>query len=253
MKLFYGHLVVGTIEEAFVSDGTWFGEFLPEPQAGREQAGIRVSEFIKFCQDWHDRLAKGADPDATEFEQFADLISSGLWHVRTTDGSDQAIVEAPVFTGTEITWRTAVPEELEDELHARIVSLSEEANALQGDGRWEDAIAKFQEALTLVPEPKYKWEAGTWLFVAIGDAAFQAGQYERAREAFREAMLCPGAIGNPFVHLRRGQTFFELGEMQRAEEELTGAYMLEGKEIFAQEDPKYFERLKTVLGGKIPS
>jgi tetratricopeptide (TPR) repeat protein len=138
-------------------------------------------------------------------------------------------------------------EELDDALHARIVALSEEGNELQEIEEWEAAIAKFEEALQLVPEPKYNWQASMWLFVAIGDVAFESGQYERAREAFRQAMLCPGAIGNPFVHLRRGQTFFELGEMGWANDELAGAYMLAGTEIFEPEDPKYFEHLKTVL------
>lgn len=138
-------------------------------------------------------------------------------------------------------------EELDDALHARIVSLSDEGNTLQDASRWAEAIGKFEQALTLLPEPVHRWEAATWLFVAIGDAAFQAEEFLRSREAFRQAMLCPGAIGNAFVHLRRGQTFFELGEMNMAEEELAGAYMLEGAEIFATEDPKYFAHLKTVL------
>ena len=138
-------------------------------------------------------------------------------------------------------------EELDDVLHARIVALAEEGKEFEEIEQWLEATSKFRKALALVPEPKWKWEASIWLFIALGDVAFQSGEYEQAREAFREAMLCPGAIGNPFVHLRRGQTFFELGEMKWAEEELTGAYMLDGTAIFEQEDPKYFEHLKTVL------
>lgn len=138
-------------------------------------------------------------------------------------------------------------EELDDMLHARIVALSDEGNALQSDGRWEDAIRKFEQALTLLPHPIHRWEAATWLLVAIGDVAFQSEQFARAREALRQAMLCPGAIGNPFVHLRRGQTFYELGDIQMANEELAGAYMLDGVEIFESEDPKYLSHLKTVL------
>jgi tetratricopeptide (TPR) repeat protein len=137
--------------------------------------------------------------------------------------------------------------QLDDELHARIVALTDEARAFEEKQEWVPATAKLEQALALVPEPQWDWEAATWLFIAIGDVAFQSGDYERAREAFRQAMLCPGAIGNPFVHLRRGQTFFELGEMKWAEEELAGAYMLEGVEIFEDEDPKYLAHLKTVL------
>jgi hypothetical protein len=106
MKLLYGEVVVGTIDGAFVSDGTWFGDFSPEPLTDGDRVNIRVSEFIEFCRKWHERLAAGADADASEFEQFSDLLTSGSWHVRAIDGSDQAIVEAPVFIGSEITWRT---------------------------------------------------------------------------------------------------------------------------------------------------
>ena len=139
------------------------------------------------------------------------------------------------------------PEELDDDLHARIAELSEEAKSFEEDGEWDADIGKLKEALALIPDPKYNWEASTWLFAGIGDDAFQAGQYEQARDALREAMLCPGAIDNPFIHLRRGETLFELGDMKGAEDALARAYMLEGSDIFEEEDPKYFDHLKTVL------
>jgi hypothetical protein len=60
-------------------------------------------------------------------------------------------------------------------------------------------------------------------------------------------MHCPGAIGNPFLHLRLGQCQLELGDRKRAADELTRAYAIEGKDIFANEDRKYFAFLKTVI------
>jgi hypothetical protein len=58
-------------------------------------------------------------------------------------------------------------------------------------------------------------------------------------------MRCPGAIGNPFLHLRLGQVQFELGDLTRAADELTRAYMGAGEDIFQEQAPKYFEFLKT--------
>jgi tetratricopeptide (TPR) repeat protein len=139
------------------------------------------------------------------------------------------------------------PEALPDDLYDRIVALTNEAQEWEEIEEWHKARAALEQALALLPEPKWKWEASTWIFTVLGDIEFQAGNYDPAREAFRQAMLGPGAIGNPFLHLRRGQTFFELGEMKWATDELAGAYMLEGKEIFEDQDPKYFEYLKTVL------
>lgn len=60
-------------------------------------------------------------------------------------------------------------------------------------------------------------------------------------------MHCPGAIGNPFVHLRLGQAQFELGDMTRAADELARAYMGAGDEIFEEQDPKYLAFLKTKI------
>jgi hypothetical protein len=50
-------------------------------------------------------------------------------------------------------------------------------------------------------------------------------------------MLCPNALDNPFLSLRRGQVYFELGDMRQAQDSLASALMLAGREIF--EDPKY--------------
>jgi hypothetical protein len=46
-------------------------------------------------------------------------------------------------------------------------------------------------------------------------------------------------MGNPFIHLRLGQSLFEQGDMERAESELLQAYMLAGKDIFSEDDTKY--------------
>jgi hypothetical protein len=58
-------------------------------------------------------------------------------------------------------------------------------------------------------------------------------------------MACPGALGNPFLHLRFGQCQFELGELDRAADELMRAYMAAGAEIFKDQDPKYIAFLKS--------
>jgi hypothetical protein len=58
-------------------------------------------------------------------------------------------------------------------------------------------------------------------------------------------MRCTGAIGNPFLHLRLGQVQFELGNHARAADELSRSYMGAGSEIFAKDDEKYFNFLKT--------
>ena len=81
----------------------------------------------------------------------------------------------------------------------------------------------------------------------MGETLFFQGDFAEAREALRAAMHCPGAIGNPYIHLRLGQAQFEMGNMKRATDELVRAYMGGGEEMFQDEDPKYFDLVKASI------
>lgn len=142
---------------------------------------------------------------------------------------------------------TACGAELSDSVHTEILRLSAEGDALAEEGDYAAAVASYTQAFNLLPVPKTDWEACTWLLTSIGDAHFNAKQYAQAKVALADAMHCPDAIGNPFIHLRLGQSQFELGNIAQANDELTRAYMAVGREIFEGEDPKYFKHLKTVL------
>jgi hypothetical protein len=137
--------------------------------------------------------------------------------------------------------------ELPAELHEQIVALSASGDSLAEMMDWEGALAKYNSAWKIVPEPKNEWEASTWVLAAIADACFFAGYFQSALDAVRYAMICPGGVGNPFLHLRRGQCAFEKSELDEAVEHLARAYMLEGKVIFQADDSKYFEFLKTQI------
>jgi hypothetical protein len=114
-------------------------------------------------------------------------------------------------------------------------------------GNFRGAFDLFIEAYNLLPESGEKWNAAGWILVALGENAIRAGSFETAEGPFVDAMWCPGTIGNPWVHLRCGQMRFELGQMDRAADELTRAYMGGGREIFEGLDPKYFALLEEVL------
>ena len=125
----------------------------------------------------------------------------------------------------------AEPEhELPGDIHRKIVELSRQGDALADKGDYREAVEKFVEALELLPEPRTEWEAATWLLGTISDVSFQFGAYEHAARAMADAMHCPGAIGNPFLHLRLGQCRFELGDTKRAADKLTRAYAIEGRD-----------------------
>ncbi|WP_349513254.1 hypothetical protein [Erythrobacter sp. NFXS35] len=140
---------------------------------------------------------------------------------------------------------TAMPTELDPRAYAEITRLTDQGQALFDEGRLEEARGLFMQAWALLPEPQSEWEATTWLATAIGDIDFLKGNHAVARQTLEFAMLCPGGLGNPFIHLRLGQTLLELGEKDRAADELMRAYMGAGEGIFAEQDPKYRAFLAT--------
>jgi tetratricopeptide (TPR) repeat protein len=138
-----------------------------------------------------------------------------------------------------------MPTELDPGAYAEITRLTDQGQALFDEGKLDEARRVFMQAWALIPDPKSEWEATTWLAAAIGDIDFLNGYYTTARKGLEFAMLCPGGLGNPFLHLRLGQTLFELGEEDRAADELMRAYMGAGEEIFTDQDPKYQAFLAT--------
>lgn len=135
--------------------------------------------------------------------------------------------------------------EMDSATHERIKILCTKGDELAEVSKFEDAIAQYNEAWAMVPDPKNEWNASTWILAAIADSAFMGGYKTSALEALQYAMTCPDAIGNPFLHLRYGQVLFDRGEVDHAADELMRAYMGAGEEIFATEDSRYFEFLRT--------
>jgi hypothetical protein len=74
--------------------------------------------------------------------------------------------------------------------------LCAEGDGLAEGGKYDEAVAKYNEAWKLIPKRATGWNASTWVLAAIA-------------EALEYAMHCPGAVGNSLLHLRLGQCYFE--------------------------------------------
>lgn len=135
--------------------------------------------------------------------------------------------------------------ELPDDVYAEVTRIQEQGNACLEAGDYDSAYAFYRDAWSKLPEPANKWSAGLWLIAAMGDTKFQSGDFKTANELFRQAAEFYEGFGNPFVHLRLGQTAHELGDQVRATDELVRAFALAGKEIFEAEDQKYYLFLQT--------
>ncbi|MDX8395048.1 MAG: hypothetical protein R8K22_01380, partial [Mariprofundaceae bacterium] len=152
--------------------------------------------------------------------------------------------------------QTAI-DDVNDPDNKKIIEANKKMDKAQSEldkDKCDKAIEKYKEALVLIPEPITDWEVSTWVYVAIGDARFKEMNYEKALMSFSNAICCPSGTGNPFIHLRLGQCEFELGDLIQALDELLRAYMGGGKDIFYEDDPKYYNFLKShksIVAGSI--
>jgi len=138
---------------------------------------------------------------------------------------------------------------LDSRTHAEIEKLCEKGEKCLNMADLSSALKNYWEAYDLLPEPKEEWVAGTWILGAIGDANFLKKDYQTAVVNISVAMkYFPCAYENPFLHLRLGQCYFEIGELEKATREFLRVYSYEdGAELFASEDGKYFDFIKSKL------
>jgi tetratricopeptide (TPR) repeat protein len=139
--------------------------------------------------------------------------------------------------------------ELDDILYQRILTISASADTHVEQKDYPAAVRLYLEALDLLPKPIEQWDAATWLSGCAADTLFLSREYAAAQEELRRTMRLPGAIENPFLRLRRGQVWYEMGSLERAKPELLTAYMLAGEDIFKEDDPKYFACIKDMVDG----
>lgn len=125
-----------------------------------------------------------------------------------------------------------LPKNIQDEVDA----LSEQGNVLCDASKFDEAIQRWRAAIELLPEPRVDWEAYTWLSASIGDAQYQLEEFDAARQSFFDALNGPGGQENPFVHYRLGQSQVRLGDEEHGVSSLLKAYMLDGEEIFDEDD-----------------
>ena len=131
----------------------------------------------------------------------------------------------------------------ESGIRARI----EQGDAFLNADDFERAAELYREAIQLIPAPAHEHEVSLEAFTALGEACFFAGHFTQALHCFRMALKSPNGTANPLVHLRLGQTRFEIGDFHHAAESLLYAYALEGRDLFRGEDDKYFSYLSKFL------
>lgn len=128
---------------------------------------------------------------------------------------------------------------LDEKIFNKIESICKQGDDALDNEDLEDALALYEKAWKLIPDPKASWVVSTWVLSALADVYFYSADYPKALEALNDAMLCPEGLQNPYLHLRLGQVHLELGSEEKAREELMLALKEGGKELFEGDDPKY--------------
>jgi tetratricopeptide (TPR) repeat protein len=137
---------------------------------------------------------------------------------------------------------------LPETIGGQVEQLSMRADLLMEKGQFAEAIQLYQQGLEIIPEPKSTYEATLWFLVAIGDAYWYLREWEHALPYFEQCLQVLGGTENPFVRLRLGQIFYEMGDLLAAQKQLKKGLEMEDEVLFEDEDEKYLKLASTTLG-----
>jgi hypothetical protein len=104
LQLWFGDVLVAELINAFPHQGTWFAQYRQIVAPGQGPIQARLCAYIRFCEEWHERLDRGEDPDDREFGPFADIIESEAWRVPCPDGIELRMTQGPGFVRGEVSW-----------------------------------------------------------------------------------------------------------------------------------------------------
>lgn len=133
------------------------------------------------------------------------------------------------------------------ELFLTVKDISKKAKHLTLKGKFKTSIEEYKKGVALLGEPVMESKYAVMLFSGIGEAYFLQKKWEEALEYYGYAVKSKGGLGEPLIHLRLGQLRYELGDMEKAKDELIRAYMGAGDIIFEAEYPKYFNLIRDII------
>jgi len=129
---------------------------------------------------------------------------------------------------------------LDAELLTQVGDIMWEAHGLHLQGQPEAAIKRYQDALTLMGDKSKASIDATTIYCNIGEVYWLQKSYDKSLYYLGLAVHNEGGLGISIIHLRIGQIRYEQGELKKAQDELTRAYVGGGYSVFEEEDPKYY-------------
>ncbi len=136
----------------------------------------------------------------------------------------------------------------QEQLLQAIKKISRAAKSYTLKGKFDLSVREYKKGLDLLDDPKYDSEFAVMLYAGIGEAFYLQQDWDRALDYYHDALRSEGGLGDPGLHFRLGQIRYEMGNIEKAKDELMRAYMGSGDIIFQGEDPKYFNVIKPHIG-----
>ncbi len=252
----------GAIEEARAL-GEQYWEELPEPKHNWDwlsQVTMYIAEdaakagYPADARRWLERAELWAERGVLEDNRNIMTMTEGMILVQEgdLDAADERFTSVYQVEGKRAFDR--LPEQYWDFFAERHGlgkakakgSVDLEHAAAEGEERFDagdidGAITIWQTALESIDDPHTNPDA-FWFLVSLADAHHSLGNHPTTERLLHDAINL-GGTDNAFVWLRLGQAQYDQGNHHAATQSLITAHMLDGEDIWEDEDPKYRQHL----------
>lgn len=131
----------------------------------------------------------------------------------------------------------------DEEILEKYNEICSEADKLVEDECYDKAIEKFKKALSILPDGD--WQCQPYAYAGLGECYKERNDYETALKYYYDAYT-EDTLDNPYILLSIGICYYELNNWKQAREFLLRAYMVEGTEIFEDEE-EYLDVIKDLI------
>ena len=141
-------------------------------------------------------------------------------------------------------------EELSEKLYEAITNLLDEGDELVERGKYQEAIAYYEEAMNRLPEPKEDWTLFDTIAICIGDSYYEMGEYIVADRFYTMSLTRGSGIENPYVWYVKGRNLIKLDNKEEGVDALMRAYMLDGTDVFDTDDGEFLSYIEPYIGAE---